>query len=95
MKISILLSVLFLFISCGKDGITIPKKVVTVYKVEPAVAEDYSYEFTKAKCTTDKQNFGTFILACDGLKNHVLNNECAEDKREELFINSECPGDFS
>lgn len=81
--------------SCGKDGSFVPTQQETIYKVEPAKQEGYSYEFTKRKCTTGKQEFETFIKACNGLKNESLNNECAAESREELFETSQCPGNFT
>lgn len=81
--------------SCGKEGALIPTKKETIYKVEPAQEEKFSYEFTKKDCSTGVQSFNTFLLACKGLQNSILNNECAEEKREELFVSAECPGSFS
>jgi hypothetical protein len=95
MKIILTLVTILMFVSCGKDGSFIPTQQETIYKVEPATQEGYSYEFTKRKCTTGKQEFDTFLTACSGLKDEVLNNECAEESREELFMKSECPGNFS
>jgi hypothetical protein len=63
--------------------------------IEPAVSEDYSYEFKGSKCTTDEHKFQTFKLACEALKNDSLNNDCASNKREELFDNSQCQGNFT
>jgi hypothetical protein len=93
-KIFFLLVIINL-ISCGKDSPLTPGRSETIYKVEPAQAEDYSYEFTKRDCTTGVQAFQTLIQACDGLRNNDLNNECAKEKREELFVNSKCSGDFT
>lgn len=84
-----------LFISCGKDGSLIPQREETIYKVEPAETEDYTYEFAKRKCTTGKHSFDTFVKACEGLKDTAKNNDCAEEEREELFQTANCPGTFS
>ncbi|MFT6630715.1 MAG: hypothetical protein ACJAS4_000657 [Bacteriovoracaceae bacterium] len=95
MKIIVSIIALLIFISCGKDGTFIPTQQETIYKVEPATQEGYSYEFTKRDCTTGKQDFETFVMACNGLKDESLNSECAIENREELFITSQCPGSFS
>lgn len=95
MKILINTAIILLFVSCGKDGSFIPTQKETIYKVDPAEQEDYSYEFTKRKCTTGKQYFETFLSACNGLKNESLNNECAQESRKELFESAKCPGEFS
>lgn len=95
------ISILCLFIglcSCGSptDYIKDPRgEQPTVYKTNPAEAEGYSYELRSSTCSTGEQNFTSFELACEGLKDEALNNDCALEKREELFINSECPGNFS
>lgn len=87
---------IIIFSSCGKDHN--PLKAVTKqdvqYRVEPALNEAYSYEFTTLKCTTGEQSFNTFLKACNGLKDDEKNNSCAEAKREQLFISEECPGSF-
>ena len=83
-------------VSCGKDSFINPYGTQqTVYKVEPAATEDYSYEFGDQVCSTGKQSFITFKQACDGLKDEQLNNECAGEQRAELFTISSCPGSFS
>lgn len=92
----ILLSIML--ISCGSptDYIKDPRgEAPTVYKVIPAEAEGYSYELRSTSCSTGKHSFGSFEKACEGLVDDDLNNQCAFEKREELFVNSECPGNFS
>lgn len=87
--------VFFILISCGQVPETVSYRgVEVVYHEEPATAEDYSYEFSTLKCTTGVQSFDTFIKACEGLKNHKLNNDCAKSKRENLFLSEQCPGSF-
>lgn len=94
-----LLSLIFLgaLVSCGgPQGFwPDPSDSQTVYKTEPAVAEAFSYELRTRSCSTGKHSFGTFEAACDALKDDALNKDCAEEKREELFTNSACPGDFT
>ena len=67
----------------------------TTYAIEPAVEEDYTYEFTTYKCTTGEQAFETLTEACEGLKDSELNNDCAESQRQELFESAQCSGSFS
>lgn len=95
-KLILLLSLLMVFVSCGKDGSLWPTQATAVStKIEPAQSEAYSYQFTGFKCNTDEHSFTTFELACEALKDHELNNDCAEVRREELFLSAGCPGSFS
>ena len=89
MKILIFLSVLFVFVSCGKDSNIIPKKQI-VQKIEPAEEEEFSYEMTGINCTTGEHFFGSHKEACDGLLDDSLNNNCAENKRMQLYENEQC-----
>lgn len=93
MKIAYLL-LLIIVSSCGKQDSLWPSKVIETASVEPAIAELYSYEFRGSKCTTNVQSFETFNKACAGLRDNELNNNCAANKREELFLNENCPGSF-
>jgi len=92
-KIIFTASILLTLVSCGAE-----KKLFAQEKQEvtiaPAVSETYTYEFNHNKCKTGEQSFSTLEAACDGLKDIELNNGCAEDLREELFVGSQCPGDF-
>jgi hypothetical protein len=91
MKILLLLLPLVL-VSCGKENSLWPQKV-QVQSVNPAEPELYSYELSTRRCSTGKHTFNTLAKACDALKNDQLNNDCAIEKREELFQSS-CPGTF-
>ena len=90
---SIIFACIFL-ISCGKDISYWPYGEVQVQSVKPAVNEAYNYEFSGIKCTTGPQKASSFDKICEILKDDQLNDGCASDKREELFINAECPGSF-
>lgn len=93
MKILILIMISLTFISCGKiDELAHGGK--TVYKLEPVEAEPYSYELLGKSCGTGEHEFYTFADVCQALTDNNLNNNCAESEREELFVNSECPGSF-
>lgn len=94
MKLLILILLSLTFISCGKlDELAHGGK--TTYKVEPAKEEPYSYELLGESCHTGEHEFNSFQAACQGLRDHQLNNNCAEAEREELFLNSDCQGNFS
>jgi hypothetical protein len=83
------------FVSCGKQQSLWPTNSEATIQIKPAVSEQYSYEFRGSSCTTNVHKFETFDKACEGLKDDTLNNDCASNKREELFISSSCSGDFS
>lgn len=83
------------FVSCGNDNSLWPTDSQMSSSIEPAQAEMYSYEFYGSKCSTELQSFETFERACEALKNDELNNNCANNKREELFISSACEGSFT
>ena len=99
-KLSLIIALSFL-VSCGKAPSDIwpdQNQDKTVYKTEPATAEAYSYELLSRSCetgSTGKHSFASFEQACDGLVDDALNKECALDEREELFVNSQCPGVFT
>ena len=79
--------------SCGKN-INYWPYGAKIQSVKPAVDEAYTYEFSGKKCSTGAQSASTFDKICEVLKDDQLNEGCAPDKREELFINAECPGSF-
>ena len=89
--------VLIIFLaSCGRaPGFMTQREEAALLNVDPAQAENYSYEFSTTKCSTGVHSFDTFANACEALKNHELNNSCAEDLREELFVSELCPGEFT
>ncbi len=91
----VLIFIAFIFVSCGKDSPLFNSATTTTYAVEPAVEEDYTYEFTTYRCTTGEQAFSTLAEACEGLKDSELNNGCAEAQRQELFESAQCSGNFS
>lgn len=95
MKLFFILSLFLVVTSCGKPENLWPMKTKAAQNIEPANPEQYSYELKANSCTTGKHEFESFTLACEALKNHELNNDCALAKREELFVNAECFGDFS
>jgi len=87
-----------LLASCGspEDFIQDPRgNDKTIYKTQPAEAEAFTYELRSKSCSTGKHSFGSFENACKALIDEELNNECAIEKREELFLNSDCPGNFT
>lgn len=82
----------FLFISCGKE--TVPWQTqIQVQSLTPAEPVDYTYELETKSCSTGKHQYDTLIEICEALKNNKLNNNCALEERENLFVSS-CPGDF-
>ena len=82
------------FVACGKNAQIPGQRSEQVFYVAPAESETYTYEFTKKSCSTDKKSYYTFVEVCEALTNHEINNECAQEERQELFENSECPGSF-
>jgi hypothetical protein len=97
MKILLLILSLSTLVSCGNPSEIWPDPSAnkTVYKVEPAEAEAYSYELRTDSCSTGKHSFGSFDNACKALNDNELNKECALSEREELFNNSQCVGNFT
>lgn len=94
MRYIILATILFSFISCGKvEGFGIERQLVT--NVEPAEIEPFSYHIVGDNCTTGEHIFQSFARTCEALKNNDLNQNCAIDQREDLFVFSECDGEFS
>lgn len=94
MKYLTLIMMAMLFISCGKDTALWPKQEVTIQKIAPAVEEEYSYELRGNSCTTGVHSSESFFKICDRLLDHTENNDCAEEKRKELFETSKCAGEF-
>ena len=89
-------ALVFIIVSCGRaPGFVTQREEAAILQIDPAQAENYSYEFSTTKCSTGIHGFDTFTKACEALKDHTLNNECAENQREELFISEQCPGEFS
>jgi hypothetical protein len=95
MKNLLLLITVFIFISCGQAQQLVDGEQTTIYKVSPAEAENYSYELRARSCSTGKHESESFTGICESLLDHSLNKECALEEREELFVNSECAGNFS
>lgn len=99
MKILINSVLIVLFVSCGKVDF---KKLTEFNKqdiiaTQSQVAQElpYAYKFSGTDCTTNLQENSTLNGICESLKNDELNNNCAEDKREEIFVKESCPGSFS
>lgn len=89
------LVILSIFISCGQaPGFISQRQEAEALSIEPAQAEDYAYEFSTTKCSTGFHSFDTFAKACNALRDDNLNDHCAEDQREELFLSELCPGEF-
>jgi hypothetical protein len=57
-------------------------------------SEKYTYDFNYNGCKTGKKEFTSKAAFCDGLKDHALNNGCAEILREEHFKRQSCSGSF-
>lgn len=96
MKICVLLIILGSFVSCGKDNSIWPDSdPVIVYKVNPAESENYTYEIRGNSCTTGYHEFRTFYETCQALRDDNLNNDCAKNKREQLYLSEQCAGEFS
>lgn len=89
MRLLIFAIVFFSFISCGKEGTIIPKTQI-IQKIEPAEEEQFSYEFRGNNCTTGEHAFSTHAKACQALLNDELNNDCAHDRRVQLYENEQC-----
>tara|TARA_Y100000385_G_C13000479_1_gene596961 strand:+ start:180 stop:470 length:291 start_codon:yes stop_codon:yes gene_type:complete len=81
-------------VSCGQNSNVWPTSEASIESVEPATSENYTYQFSGFRCNTGPQSAATFSEICSALKNDELNQGCAQDKREELYINAECPGNF-
>ena len=93
MKLLTLFMISLTFASCGKlDDLAHGGK--TIYKVEAAEEEPYSYQLIGKSCHTGEHEFTSFSAVCQGLRDNELNNDCAQEEREELFLNSECAGNF-
>lgn len=83
MRVLILLSILVSISSCGKNKFR-------VYPIGPA---QYAYEAEEENCTTGKHEFHYVRQMCENLLNNEINNNCALDERERIYIES-CEGDF-
>lgn len=86
---------LLLFASCGQqvNGLWPEAQSYEAY-VEDAIVESYSYEFLSSSCSTGKISAPTFDEICAQLKNDSINENCAAQEREELFISASCSGVF-
>lgn len=93
-NIVILAFLSFLMVSCGQNSSVWPTSEASIEAVEPATSEDFTYQFSGFRCSTGAQSAATFDEICSVLKDDELNQACAQDKREELYINAECPGSF-
>lgn len=92
--ISVLLFLVFCT-SCGQAAKSIwPETEQVEAYSEPAITETYTYAFNGISCTTNSHSASSFEEICTQLKDSISNEDCAEDKREELFISAECPGEF-
>ncbi len=96
MKLIATLILLLNFVSCGKqvNSFIEDNTAVKQAEVDEAVAVNYEYEFSKRTCSTGSQVAKTFDEICHTLSDNELNNNCALEEREELFIGSRCPGVF-
>lgn len=82
-------------VSCGKQVSELwPEATTQEAYADPAVTELYTYEFNGSSCYTGKQAAQTFENICSQLKDHELNENCAYEEREELFLSAGCPGVF-
>ena len=95
MRLMTIIMLLSLFISCGKNQGLWPTRSVAVASVSPAVPEKYSYELRDGNCNTDKHESGSFVKICQMLTDEDLNNNCAKEKRMDLFNKSSCEGSFN
>lgn len=94
MKKASFFCILLSFIACGKNSSLPGQQNEQAYYIEPAIAEKYSYEFVSRSCTTGKQSYATFKEVCNALKDDETNNNCAFEKRVQLFEISDCEGEF-
>ncbi len=95
MKVLILALFSLTLISCGQEANPFSSQVeIQEAQVDSAVTELYQYELTEVDCTTGEQKESTFDKICLALRDNNLNNQCAEEDREILFNNSDCPGTF-
>lgn len=83
-----------LVVSCGKESEFWHMNTVKTSSVESALPEEFSYSFSGYKCSTGVHTATSFISICQKLTNDELNDDCAKEKREELFYSAECPGEF-
>lgn len=90
----VLFLILGSIISCGKNRTVWPTAKVSTKSIEPAISEKFTYQFSGIKCSTGAQSAATFFEICKVLQDDELNDACAQDKREELYINADCPGSF-
>ena len=97
-KVVIIPLFLFLLVSCGKEFNSIvpnfPEASASEVESTNAISEQYSYEFHEKSCYTGNHKSATFKGICSALSNHNLNENCASNKRESLFLSSSCPGVF-
>lgn len=94
-KLLILSLISLMAISCGKNANNIwPTTTEQEAYADPAIASYYEYSFSTSKCNTGNQTAPTFAEICAQLKDNSLNNNCALEEREELFISAECEGVF-
>lgn len=83
-----------IMVSCGQNSSVWPTHDVEAAGVGPATSEEFTYQFSGFRCSTGPQSAATFSEICSVLQDDELNQACAQDKREELFINAECSGSF-
>ena len=83
-----------LMVSCGKNSSVWPTHDVEAASVEPATSEEFTYQFSGFRCNTGAQSSATFSGICEVLKDDELNQSCADDKREDLFLSANCVGSF-
>ncbi|MCO4754817.1 MAG: hypothetical protein KC478_10070 [Bacteriovoracaceae bacterium] len=85
MKILTIITLSLLFVGCGKNHMPWEQSQLQTQSVDPAVAEDFSYELGNAACTTGQHSFNSLEAACEALLDNELNNECVENKRIDLY----------
>lgn len=71
----------FTLISCGKT------KTTKIFKTN-ALPEAYSYSFYEDNCETGEHKFYRLAEACEALLNEELNNFCAFEDRENLYLST-------
>jgi hypothetical protein len=93
-----LLLIIMSMASCGRLDLNemgiMPEAQASSAAVDPATSEDYSYQFSGHRCNTGKHSARTFSEICQLLKDNEVNQYCASDKRENLFLSAECSGTF-
>lgn len=84
---------MFGVISCGQIKDLAPRQT-NIIELEPAELEPFTYQLLDEDCSTGRHEFHTLREICEALRDDELNQSCAAEERENLFVTAECSGDF-